>query len=207
MNPYVVLGVSENASKEEIKRAFRKKAKIYHPDINKSPNANEKFLEIQRAYEELNGKSTRRKAKEKPVTRDYKHDFYDEEILREFQRQFEAEQEERRRRRQLERDYLAGAYYETLYECRYKRKKQLIKIGICAAIDATLQLLYKTGALNNMSQEVEGLIGMPVIIFNLVVIGSLFALMKTLYDINSLKKTINYIYDSEKEKRFKLFKK
>ena len=40
---YKTLGVEKNASDKEIKRAFRKLAKQYHPDINKEPGASEKF--------------------------------------------------------------------------------------------------------------------------------------------------------------------
>ncbi len=47
---YEVLGVSKTATDEEIKRAFRKLAKQYHPDINKEPGAEEKFKEIGEAY-------------------------------------------------------------------------------------------------------------------------------------------------------------
>lgn len=50
---YEVLGVDKNASEDEIKRAYRKLAKQYHPDINKAPDAEEKFKEIQKAYEVL----------------------------------------------------------------------------------------------------------------------------------------------------------
>jgi curved DNA-binding protein len=50
---YETLGISENASAEEIKRAYRKLARKYHPDINKDPGAEEKFKEINAAYEVL----------------------------------------------------------------------------------------------------------------------------------------------------------
>jgi len=50
---YEVLGINKSASKDEIKSAYRKLAKQYHPDINKSPDAPKKFEEIQEAYDVL----------------------------------------------------------------------------------------------------------------------------------------------------------
>lgn len=48
---YEVLGVSRDASQEEIKKAYRSLAKKYHPDVSTEPNATEKFAEIQVAYD------------------------------------------------------------------------------------------------------------------------------------------------------------
>lgn len=50
---YETLGISENASADEIKKSYRKLARKYHPDINKEESAIEKFKEINAAYEVL----------------------------------------------------------------------------------------------------------------------------------------------------------
>lgn len=50
---YETLGIERNATQDETKRAYRKLARKYHPDINKSPDAEEKFKELAEAYEVL----------------------------------------------------------------------------------------------------------------------------------------------------------
>jgi DnaJ-domain-containing protein 1 len=50
---YSLLGVREGASMQEIKAAYRQKAKALHPDVNPSPNAHEDFLQLQTAYDAL----------------------------------------------------------------------------------------------------------------------------------------------------------
>ena len=57
---YEVLGVSKNADEKEIKSAFRRLAKKYHPDLNKEPDAAEKFKEVQEAYEVLSDENKRK---------------------------------------------------------------------------------------------------------------------------------------------------
>ena len=52
-DPYEVLGVSKDASDSEIKSAYRKLSKKYHPDLNKDADAEGKFKEVNDAYEIL----------------------------------------------------------------------------------------------------------------------------------------------------------
>ena len=47
---YNILGVSKNASEQEIKKAYRQQARKYHPDVNKEAGATEKFQKIHKAY-------------------------------------------------------------------------------------------------------------------------------------------------------------
>ncbi len=56
---YEVLEVAKDADQQTIKRAYRKLAKKYHPDVNKEPDAEEKFKEVQEAYDVLSNEDKR----------------------------------------------------------------------------------------------------------------------------------------------------
>ena len=56
---YKILGVARGAGDEEIKKAYRKLARKFHPDVSKEPNAKEKFQEVSEAYETLRDKEKR----------------------------------------------------------------------------------------------------------------------------------------------------
>jgi molecular chaperone DnaJ len=58
---YKVLGVSKDASADDIKKAYRKQARKYHPDVNKTKEAEEKFKDISEAYDVLSKKEDRQK--------------------------------------------------------------------------------------------------------------------------------------------------
>lgn len=58
-DPYQVLGVARDASEADVKKAFRKAAKTWHPDHSKDPNAKERFAELNSAYEIVGDKDKR----------------------------------------------------------------------------------------------------------------------------------------------------
>src|ERR671926_606015 len=68
-NLYKILGVSKEASQDEIRSSYRKLARKYHPDANRDdPKAEERFKEIQHAYEILSNPEKRREFDEGPRT-------------------------------------------------------------------------------------------------------------------------------------------
>jgi DnaJ-class molecular chaperone len=91
-----ILGVSPSASQEEVHKAYRRLAKKYHPDLNKSQGAEEKFKEIQAAYERLTGRARLSPAFDHPE---------DEEAFKQAMRDLEwliREMEKARRRKAWE---------------------------------------------------------------------------------------------------------
>jgi len=75
-NPYTVLGLNNQAKPEEIKSAFRKLAKQYHPDHNRDdPRAQERFAEINQAYEILGDKDKRRQFDRGEINAEGKQNF------------------------------------------------------------------------------------------------------------------------------------
>src|SRR3972149_4031134 len=68
---YEVLGVPRNATKDQVKDAYRKLAMQFHPDRNKTPEAEEKFKEISEAYAVLSDDEKRRREEQKKKSRSH----------------------------------------------------------------------------------------------------------------------------------------
>src|ERR671932_168768 len=60
-DPYKILGVDKKASQEDIKKAYRKLARKYHPDTNKDPGAEERFKAVSEAYDALGDPEKRKR--------------------------------------------------------------------------------------------------------------------------------------------------
>src|SRR3989344_4635577 len=74
---YEILGLQKNASKDEIKKAYKDLAKKYHPDLNKNKDAEEKFKEISEAYAVLSDDQKRGQYDQ------FGHDGFDQRFTRE----------------------------------------------------------------------------------------------------------------------------
>lgn len=103
-NPYKTLGLKAGASADEIRRAYRKLVKKYHPDRNPSPSAAEQFIEIQSAYEQLTSGQTT--ADPSAVEQKYKERQaqYDQD-LDAYKRQRAAAREKLRQQKEKEEAY------------------------------------------------------------------------------------------------------
>jgi curved DNA-binding protein CbpA len=77
---YKMLGISTNASADEIKRAYRIKSKQYHPDLNPSNDAQEKLQTVQEAYDTLSNEHLRivydMKLKQVATTKETEKNFH-----------------------------------------------------------------------------------------------------------------------------------
>lgn len=83
-----ILGVKENATLIDIKRAYRLKAKLLHPDVNKSVNAHEQFIELNEAFEYLLSYKGKRKGAVFVWTKE-QNDFAKEQALKNAQMKYE----------------------------------------------------------------------------------------------------------------------
>jgi DnaJ-class molecular chaperone len=93
---YKVFGLNPGASEEDIRKRYRELVKKFHPDVNKSPRAEEKFIEIQAAYEELMQAPEEQLDIEHPSEPSFQEEYtaYREHARQQFQSRKKKEAEE-----------------------------------------------------------------------------------------------------------------
>src|SRR5579864_9743888 len=82
---YQTLGVGRSATEKEIKSAYRKLARQYHPDVNKDPKATDRFKQINEAYEVLSDPKKRQKYDQ--LGADWERIEREQEFARQYQSQ------------------------------------------------------------------------------------------------------------------------
>ena len=109
---YAILGIPVNSSTEEIKKAYRKKARLYHPDINNEPDARDKFILATEAYDFLI-ESHNRKALD------------DQDYFRIVEEWRKYRQDRSRQRAQ----YYARSSFEKFRNSKYYRSTRILNIS------------------------------------------------------------------------------
>lgn len=141
-----ILQLEPGATKNDIKRAYRRLSKIYHPDLNKSPEAHQKFIELTEAYTFLNQVGPR--PHQETITYDYDPQVSEYELWRE-----KAKAKARQRAREeakLQRELIKKIFY--LFR---KCAVGLIAFNLLLVMDISLphkksthEVIYKAPVLN-----------------------------------------------------------
>lgn len=109
-NYFDILQLPETATKEDIKSAYRKRAKQYHPDKNKEANAAEMFIRINEAYEFLMDDSRRKYySARRKQTMSREEELRREHVYREWVKQQEAARQRARQHAQLRYEEFANS--------------------------------------------------------------------------------------------------
>ncbi len=197
-----ILGVPINASKSEIKRAYYRKARLLHPDVNKSPNAEEEFIRLNMAYEAL----TNPKFKIKPIQKKTNNNRPKEESTREKTSEEIRREEVLRRREMLRKEAIRKSKIKCSKIVK-KEKRELITYQFIKIILSLFLILIfipvNTIALNllinyddNDPNQTKGYAGILIMGVFLTLINILL-ILKTIHLIYLMIKNYKSLHQSQ----------
>ncbi|MBN1107569.1 MAG: DnaJ domain-containing protein [Bacteroidales bacterium] len=178
---YRILGIDSGASIDQIKKAYRCKARLYHPDINKSPGAIEKFILATEAYEFL--------------ISNHEKIYNNETAFREAMEEWQKYRQEKARRR-------ANAYARSSY-ARFRKSKfyratrilDLTSIVISLVISVIVIIYTITGYIYRLRHPLPEIENPSVMVFlMLLTLGVIFFAISMVY-------MKSYIENSKKNKK------
>jgi len=143
---YEILGISENASAEEIKKAFRELALKWHPDRNPTPGAKEKFIEIYTAYATLIDPDKKKEYDQ--YLRSYRSDYKGYEQYTKYKQYEQTIRKQARYYANIDFNTFIKEFFDTLLEGEKSIKLSFIdylKIGHWSIIFIVGTILISTG--------------------------------------------------------------
>jgi hypothetical protein len=165
---YQLLGLNLNASLEDIKKAYRQKARLYHPDINHEPDAKDKFILVTEAYEFL--------------VANYGKLGHDDEAYRQAMEDWRKYRQDRSRQRA--RAYARSTYVQFKNTNFYKTTRIFDATRIIFSLILSILMILATigGYIIRLRDPIPGLEGPSVFSFlMLLVLSMLFFIISLIY--------------------------
>jgi curved DNA-binding protein CbpA len=155
---YKILGLPPESSIEEIKKAYRKKARLYHPDINSSPDAQDRFIEVTEAYDFLIANYGKRVSDS------------------EYDRIIEEWKKYRQERSRQRAKYYARSSYENFRNSKYYKSTRILNnSGVIFIFGISVMVFINTiaGFIFRVRNPLPGETGPPIFSFILLLILSI----------------------------------
>ena len=178
---YEILGLPNSSSIEEIKRAYRKKARLYHPDINQSPDAKEMFIEVTEAYDFL-------------IANHEKGELDDKDYFRVVEEWRKYRQDRSRQRAQ----YYARSSYERFKNSKYYKSTRILNASSIIfnfAVAITVLVFTIFGYILKLKNPVPGEETQTLMSFILLLTISLILLIFAIFSLKG------YIETSKKHRK------
>jgi len=169
---YNILGLPLNSSIEEIKKAYRKKARLYHPDINQSPDAKDKFIKVTEAYDFL-------------MTNHVKGDLSDQE----FFRIMEDWRKYRQDRSQQRAQYYARKSFNSFKNTKYYKSTRILNTSsaiFTLAMSITVLIFTIFGYILRIRNPIPGTEKTTIFSFIILMLISIILVSVSIFSLRSI---------------------